>query len=227
MLDQVFLDHLWVVLGVWTLLYCSDYALTIVCARMYHGGVSRHVELETFDLTPYFQEDIARLRWISPRFLLMLLAYGGVLAVLWTIQASRWIAEESAFLSVFARHGFWFAWGAAVLVELAIHLRHLTNLVLFAHIRSSDGVTGKLSYRAWLSYRISAAQLVGFAVLYSVCALLGNVWFFAGGAFKCSSSPKHRRLASRRRADDVASEVVVEAVEENPKPADTDGRNEC
>ena len=88
---------------------------------------------------------------------------------------------------------------------------------LFAHLRRSAGVTGKISYRAWLSYRVSAAELASFSVVYLVCALIADSWFFAGGSLKCVvEAGKHWRLSTRPGNDeDVVADVeVVEDADE-------------
>ena len=177
MLDTIFLDNLWAVVGVWGLLYCSDYALTILCARMYHGGVDKHLAFESFELTPYYQNDVARLRWISPRFLLMLCVTSFLLGAVWILQSWSSAAD-------FTKEVFRGVLGAFLFLELAVHVRHFRNLLLFTYIRRSRGVEGKVSYSSWLSYRSSAVDLAGFAVLYLVGFLLTDNWFFGGGSIR-------------------------------------------
>lgn len=56
---------------IWACLYISDYALTNNAARMHYAGVINHIVFEKeYELTPYFQKDVALLRRFSPWFIL-------------------------------------------------------------------------------------------------------------------------------------------------------------
>ena len=66
MLENLLISHLWVGLVLWIVLYCSDYMMTLICARMWRSGADKHLVFEVFELTPYYQKDIAALRRISP-----------------------------------------------------------------------------------------------------------------------------------------------------------------
>ena len=57
------LTRLWPGLFVWSVLYVSDYALTLTCARLYRAGVSNKIAFEgSFEINPYFQADIDLLK---------------------------------------------------------------------------------------------------------------------------------------------------------------------
>jgi hypothetical protein len=96
MLDQLFIENIWFGIAAWVLLYCSDYALTIVSASQYGAGANKHVVFKSLELTPYFQKDVAQLRWISPRFLFALFLSSAALWLVWflmsyvTTPAWRW-----------------------------------------------------------------------------------------------------------------------------------------
>jgi len=92
--------------------------------------------------------------------------------------------------------------GALILTELAVHVRHFTNLVQLTHARSSQGISGQIRYAQWLTYQISSVQLMGFAVIYALSFCLTENWFFAGGSLKClAEAIKHWRLSRRHRTD--------------------------
>lgn len=81
-MSNFFLTSLWPGLLVWILLYVSDYTLTITCARLYRNGVNEKLVFEgSYEITPYFQKDIDTLRLASPRFLLILVLFSGLLVV--------------------------------------------------------------------------------------------------------------------------------------------------
>lgn len=58
-MSHFFLQSLWSTLVLWGVLYISDYALTVTCARLYRGGVNRNIVFEgSFELNPVFQKDM-------------------------------------------------------------------------------------------------------------------------------------------------------------------------
>ena len=119
-LPTLFLDKLWPGLVAWTVLYVSDYSLTIACARLYQAGARDKIALEgSYEITPYYQRDINALRRVSPRFVAALVLSVAWLSVIWWLAMQMWPPEYS------------FALGAVVLLELAVHMRHFRNLVLF------------------------------------------------------------------------------------------------
>ena len=207
MLDTVFVNQVWVAIGVWVLLYCSDYTLTLVCAHWYRSGVDKHFVFKHLELTPYYQKDIAELRKFSPRFLVMLGLSCGAIWVVWSLQI--WAVDVFSWWPEFLPNIYRFILGAFVLMEMAVHVRHCQNLVLFAYARHSRGVQGQVIYSAWLSYRSSAIQLVSFAIVFLLSYLLTSNWFFIGGTFKCLvEAANHWKLSGR---ETEASEVSAQA----------------
>jgi hypothetical protein len=70
-LSSFFLDHLWPVIAVWSLLYISDHTLTIWGARLRLRGANEKVVYEgSYELNPVFQRKVDALQWINFRFLL-------------------------------------------------------------------------------------------------------------------------------------------------------------
>ena len=74
-------------MAIWSLLYISDYALTIKCARLY-GRQEKVVFEGSYEITPFFQRDINSLRVVSPRFVFALLLTLGFLGFLWLLNES-------------------------------------------------------------------------------------------------------------------------------------------
>lgn len=189
-MPELFLDRLWPGLLAWTALYISDYSLTIACARLYQAGARDKIALEgSYEITPYYQRDINALRRVSPRFLAALLLTNVLLSVSW------WLAMELLGPPLYA-----FTLGAMVLLELAVHMRHFRNLVLFRALVGSDAVRGRIEYPRPLMLRMSSLEILGFSGLFAVVFLFTGSWFVLGGAVACLSlALKHWRLARIRR----------------------------
>jgi hypothetical protein len=182
-----FFSSLWPGLTVWILLYISDYALTITCARLYRAGVNEKLAFEgSFELNPIFQKDIDSLRRFSPRFLVFLFVTSGLLALVWFLSEET-TPELYVFLS-----------GAMVLLELTVHTRHLRNLFMFRAILKSDCVRGRIEYSRLFILRVSSDELFIFSALYALLFVFTQSWFVLGGAATCfSTAIKHRRLAQK------------------------------
>jgi hypothetical protein len=185
-LPELFLDRLWPGLVIWTVLYISDYSLTIACARLYQAGARDKIAFEgSYEITPYYQRDINSLRRVSPRFLAALILSLVLLSVVW------WLGMESPWPPMYS-----FMLGAMVLVELAIHMRHVRNLLLFRALVGSDAVRGRIEYPRRLMLRMSSLELLAFSGLFGVLFLFTGSWFILGGALACLSlGAQHLRLA--------------------------------
>ena len=186
-MSGLFLHSFWFGLAAWTLLYLSDYALTLTCARMYRDKVSEHMRFEgSYEITPYFQSDIDALRKISPRFVGALLFSALLLGIVWTLSSED-LPELYAF-----------ALGAMILLQLAVHTRHLKNFFTFRGMNRENAVHGRIEYSRPFMLRISSAEMFVFAGFYlALCAFIPT-WFLLGGVATCiSTALKHRRLAQR------------------------------
>src|SRR5262249_35005613 len=179
-------DHLWIGLVVWTLLYCSDYWLTIVCARLYREGVDSKLVFEgSYELTPYYQRDIDSLRLWSPRFLWACLLNLGALSFFW------WLTVESSIPQLYS-----VLLGSYLLVQLAVHKRHVHNLFLFRAIANTEAVRGRIEYARPFLLRQSSLELFSFAILFAVLFLLTESWFVLGGSLGCLRvAATHLKLA--------------------------------
>jgi hypothetical protein len=89
-----------------------------------------------------------------------------------------------------------FALGAVVLLELAIHMRHFRNLVLFRALVGSDAVRGRIEYPRRLMLRMSSLECFAFSGMFGLVFLFTGSLFVLGGAVACMSlGGKHLRLA--------------------------------
>ena len=182
-----FFSSVWPGLTVWVLLYISDYALTIACARLYRGGVSEKLAFEgSYEITPFFQRDINSLRRISPRFLVMLFVTTFLMATVWYLSEQS-TPELYVFLS-----------GSMILLELTVHIRHLRNLFMFRAMGKSDCVRGRIEYSRPFILQMSSDELFIFSAFFLLLFVFTQSWFVLGGAMSCfSTAIKHRRLAQK------------------------------
>jgi hypothetical protein len=182
----------------WIILYLSDYYLTLYSARgMKEIG---HFQTEgSFELTPQFQKDIDALKPVSKRHILMLVASSLVLLLLWWLLNASPIRLPQAY-SLYL--------GMFLLLEVAVHFRHLRNVFIIWEVRKNGGVEGQVTYRRWFTYKLSAFELYLFAGLFLIVAALTFSLFFLGGAIMCyGTGIKHSRLA--RKAKSVSSQTAA------------------
>jgi hypothetical protein len=178
---------LWPGLLSWIVLYCSDYALTIRCARMYRAGVDRKLSFEgSYELNPYFQKDVDSLRRLSPNFVYALGVTCTILVFAWQFRQLPW---------PFGR-GYHFLLGWLILTQLALHVRHFRNLFLFSQALRPEGVQGRIEYRRFVALRVSAVDLASFAALFLALFVAAPDAFLLGGAMaNASIAWKHWRQA--------------------------------
>jgi hypothetical protein len=194
---DLFLSSPWPGVAAWALIYISDFVLTIVCARLYHRrNVSSKIVFEgSFELNPLFERDVNSLKFISPRFLMMLVLSSTLIAVDWALTVPDYVKV------------YVFALGAFVCVELAVHVRHLTSLFLFSSRSYAEQLRGRIEYTRPLMLWMSSVQILCFAMLFAVLFIFTGSWFAAGGTFACSwLSAKNWRLARRTSARTAATD---------------------
>ena len=184
----------WPGVVLWIILYISDYYLTIYSARGFRG--IGHFQFEgSYELTPQFQADVDALKRISARHIALLVLCSILIVTLWWVivrlLALPWL--YNLYLGLF------------LLVEVAVHLRHLRNVFLIREIRRHGGVEGQISYRKWFSYRVSAFEFYSMGTLFLMVAVLSFSSFFLGGALVCfGTGLKHSRLAKKAKATSVS-----------------------
>jgi hypothetical protein len=171
MLLDLFLNNVWLAIGLWCVMYLMDYVLTLKAAHMYQAGANKHFKFAGgYELNPFFKEDIAFLRRFSPRFWLLLLLVSGLLFVLHSLN----------FPPAFA-----FAWGLLIGIQIAIHCRHVHNLMVFHYAVDSNGVGGYIEYQHWLSLRLSSIGLFSFSIVFLFLFLFLGTFFLLGTAVGC------------------------------------------
>src|SRR5262252_6591283 len=87
-------DNVWIAMLLWAAIYISDYYLTIRGARLYKSVGSNYIAYDgSYELTPYYQQDINALRLISRRFVWAL--WIGILTIplFWAISISLKLPE--------------------------------------------------------------------------------------------------------------------------------------
>ena len=190
----------WYGIILWIILYTSDYYLTLYSARGFRQ--IGHFQFEgSFELTPQYQKDIDHLRPVSRLHMILLLGYSALIFVIW------WITR----LSMYLEWSYPLYLGMFLLLEVAIHLRHLRNVALIREIKDNGGVEGQIAYKKWFSYRVSAHELYIYATFFLLTAILTYSLFFFGGAIMCYGTGfKHHRLAKKVKS------VPLQAVESNP-----------
>lgn len=181
--------NLWFILIIWAIVYSSDYYLTVYSAHLYHTHLKNYIIFEgSFELTPYFQQDIDALRRVSPNFIRALVLSLILIGWIWFLT-----------LKLFNVPGVYaFALGGLLLREAVVHLRHSRNLSLSLLSRAGGGLSGKVDYARPLILRVSALELLSFAGLFLVIFLAWSSWFFLGGAVFCLfSGVQHWRMAAK------------------------------
>jgi hypothetical protein len=189
MIDAFLIDHPAFAVGIWVVLYVSDYYLTLWGARLYQTA-RVFVELGSYEMEQVFQRDIDGLRKLSPLFIRHLLLSSALLLLLWWLSVSLWLVPPFFLL------GF----GAYVLVELVVHMRHLRNIVLFRALRTPGAAEGHVRYARWVTDRVHLVDLGAFAVLFGVCYVLSGQILFIGGLLACLGQVWRHSRSARRAA---------------------------
>ena len=181
----------WPGVTLWIILYISDYYLTLYSARGFRE--IGHFQFEgSFELTPQYQKDIDALKPVSRLHILLLVLYSLLIVFIW------W----------FTRLLIYFPWtyllylGMFLLLEVAVHIRHLRNVSLIREIRKNGGVEGQISYRKWFTYKVSAFEFYLSSILFLIIAALTYSLFFVGGAIMCFGTGfKHSRRAKKAKTN--------------------------
>lgn len=195
MLIDAFYASPWPGLLMWAILYTSDLILTMTCARLYQQGARNVVLFEgSYEITPYYQNDVDHLRLFSPRFFAALGATCALQGLVWFLTMRTLVLPDFYLFTV----------GAMVLVELTIHVRHVRNLFLFRALVAGEGITGHIEYPRPIMLRLSAIEIAVFAGLYLVLFVITESWFLLGGAVACLSLAINHLTLSRTTKVSVA-----------------------
>jgi hypothetical protein len=125
-----------------------------------------------------------------------------MLIIFSALLSAVWLLSNSSLPQLYQ-----FALGCLVLLQSAIHMRHLRNLFLFRSMRLSDAVVGRIEYSRRILLQMSAAEALSFSGLFLLVSVFTESWFVLGGSIACFSlAAKHRKLATR-----VPSRAATEA----------------
>ena len=187
---------LWPGGSLWIILYISDYYLTLYSARGFRE--IGHFQFEgSFELTPQYQKDIDALKPVSRLHLTLLILYSTLIIFIW------WITQYFFYL----QWAYLLYLGMFLLLEVAVHIRHLRNVSLIREIRKNGGVEGQIRYQKWFTYKLSALEFYVLSGLFLIIAALTYSLFFLGGAIMCFGTGfKHSRLA--KKAESIAQVVA-------------------
>jgi hypothetical protein len=179
-------------LVVWGLLYISDYAFTVTCARL-RQKQQKFASEGSYELNPVFQRDIDTGRIVSTRFLLAMMSVLMLMSLLWVLTADK---NPELFQA---------AMGVAIGLQLAIHVRHIRNLFLFRVVNGEE-INGRIEYARALTLKMSAVDFVAFSILFLVLFAFTGSWFILGGAAgNLLVAVKHSALAAKHRSSTVAA----------------------
>lgn len=189
MLLELATNNLWVALLIWILLYISDYTLTLLGARLRAASANPYVTTQgSYELNTYFVKDVDQRRRVSIRFLLSLVWTTFLLGMIWLL------ARTDAFV-VFL---FQIAFGGMILLELAVHVRHLRNILSFRRQSQVGEIQGQVQFSRRYVYWTSALDLGLFAILYLVLFIIVGSPFLVGGVLSCAALALRHRLRLKR-----------------------------
>src|SRR6266542_2896595 len=102
-----------------------DYSLTLYSARGFRE--TGHFQFEgSFELTPQYQKDIDALKSVSKLHIILLVLYSLLIVFIW------WFTQY--FLYLYWAYLLYL--GMFLLLEVAVHIRHLRNVSLIREIRN-------------------------------------------------------------------------------------------
>jgi hypothetical protein len=174
----------------WIILYISDYYLTLFSAQGFRE--IGHFQFEgSFELTPQYQKDVDALKPVSRLHITLLILYSLLILFIW------WFTQYFFYL----RGVYLLYLGMFLLLETAVHIRHLRNIFLIREIRKNGGVGGQIRYQKWFTYSLSAFEFYMFSLLFLIVSALTYSLFFLGGALMCFGTGfKHSRLAKKAKS---------------------------
>lgn len=205
MIDRYLTETPWIALGIWVVLYLSDYYLTIWGATLRKEKAAALIDTGgSYELTPVFRADVDALRWVSPTFLWYVFLSTLVLLFAWwlTVRYSEFPP------------GFLFVFGSLVLLEVAVHVRHVRNILFFRALRTPGAAEGHIRHSQWLILHLSAIDFISFAMLFVLCFVVTGNLFFIGGTLTCLATgwaheQRSRRIPRVRRALGTDTETVA------------------
>ncbi len=160
----VLLDNPFVGIAIVLFLAFIDYPLTNIARNLYRRYMSRYIEYEAVGKTGKIA---SRFFLFATKIVIVLLLY-----LIWAIYHYGDVKIA----------GVCYLWllGFAMGSYFIIDLRHVESLLLSRLYRQNDLLSGKISYHARLSLRISAVQFFSIFLIFSGFLLIKPVYFTLG-----------------------------------------------
>jgi hypothetical protein len=180
---------------------------------LYQAGVREKIVFDgSFELTPYFQKDVDSLKPVSRRFILALVCTTGALALFGYASRGSRPADEIYQILL----------GGLILLELAVHVRHVRNLYLFRTALLPDGIRGRIEYGRFVVLRASSIELVSFVAMFLVVFAFTRSPFVFGGALTCAHTAwAHWRFARQHLLPVAGTSQKADATDEQGPTAPT------
>jgi len=175
-IEKLVIGNVWFALVIGTIVFAAGFYLYFYAARLYHAGAKNTIVLEgSYELMPMFQDIIAGRRLVNAKLAAALLVAPIAIAIVWEVCVRQYARPD-----IFA-----FLMGGLLLIEIAVGMRHLRNIVFFRHAQRAEGFRGKIEYSRRLIATQAFVELYSFAALYVLMFLVSGSWFFLGGALTC------------------------------------------
>ncbi len=169
------LDSLPIVIGLWVIVYCADYYLTLHGRSLWLQNAQAFIKFGgSYELNPYYQKDIDANQHVSRRFLFMLIF--GVVWMVFVYAGTLYLKLQAFFPA---------AVGFLVLPEMVVISTHVQNIRLFSAAAVAGAVEGQISQARWVSVDGTAWKFGYWAAIFLTLALLTAQWFFVGGVMSC------------------------------------------
>lgn len=164
----------WLSMIVISLVYISDYYLTLAQSKLYQKGAKNHFEIEGgIELNPRFRDDINKQKTLSTNFIKSLIILNITTLMFYSLKITNIINPMEILFGTF------------LLAELYIHTKHLKSLFLYKTALKSEGIGGKIIYSRKFVHESSAIDLAIFAGFYLVLWGLSGKLFFVYGSLAC------------------------------------------
>ncbi len=193
MLVDYLINNIWPALIIISLVYFSDYYLTLTAARLYEKGAKKHFSYEGgIELNPLYKKSFENVRNLKHRrFIITLIAMNTMTYLLWLLSRPNSPGAFELFL------------GGFILSEAFVHIRHLRNLAMFRRAVSSDGISGQISYSRNCMHNLARIDAFTFALLYLILAILFWRTFFLGGFITCLSLANAQKKWLKKNTNSV------------------------
>jgi len=185
MLIDLLVASPWLVALSWAILSIFDFSATMLFSKAYREFLSNTVQYERgVEMNPLFEKDVQQVKWFSPRYIFLMLGVTLLIGI-----TGRWFPPRTFELLA----------GTAILLVLAVDLRHIENLSLVWFLRSDpEGFKGKIEQSYKLSQRRVALNVFNTGILYLIVFLLTGRVFFLGGTIVSVLLAIRHFLLSRR-----------------------------